>query len=279
GRAGWRVQVSARVAEAENFGRREIPRFTMEADGRPADEASRELLTDLFDEAADAVEVVRRLWDSWEDDAIIKDVPTGRFVDRDKLHYIDFDGRFFSVKGPSIVPRPPQGQPVVAALAHRRVPIEFAAASADLVFVTPADTADVPRWIADVRDAETTVGRVGPPLLLFADLVVFLADTTARASARKAHLDDLAGAELVSDAAVFIGSADDLADQLVAWRQLGFDGFRLRPGVIGHDLVRIVDDVVPALQRRGVFREAYEPGSLRLRLGLDRPVSRYAKSA
>ena len=48
---------------------------------------------ELFDEAADVVEVVRRLWDSWEDDAIVRDVATGRFVDRDKLHYVDFEGR------------------------------------------------------------------------------------------------------------------------------------------------------------------------------------------
>ena len=73
---------------------------------------------ELFDEAADAVEVVRRLWDSWEDDAIIRDAATGRYIDRNKLHYIDFRGKYFSVKGPSITPRPPQGQPVVAALAH-----------------------------------------------------------------------------------------------------------------------------------------------------------------
>ena len=64
--------------------------------------------------------MVRRLWDSWEDDAIIRDVTTGRYVDIDKLHYIDFTGKFFSVKGPSITPRPPQGQPVVAVLAHAR---------------------------------------------------------------------------------------------------------------------------------------------------------------
>jgi alkanesulfonate monooxygenase SsuD/methylene tetrahydromethanopterin reductase-like flavin-dependent oxidoreductase (luciferase family) len=96
-------------------------------------------LEDLFDEAADAVDVVRRLWDSWEDDAVIRDVATGRFVDRDKLHYIDFTGRFFSVKGPSITPRPPQGQPVVAVLAHAPRVYEFAARSADLVFVTPTD--------------------------------------------------------------------------------------------------------------------------------------------
>ena len=58
---------------------------------------------ELSDEAADAVEVVRPLWDSWEDDAIIRDVATGRYVDRDKLHYIDFVDKHFSVKGPSIL--------------------------------------------------------------------------------------------------------------------------------------------------------------------------------
>ena len=69
--------------------------------------------SDLFDEAVDFVEVVAPPWDSWEDDAEIRDVATGRFIDRDKLHYIDFEGRWFSVKGPSITPRPPQGQPLV----------------------------------------------------------------------------------------------------------------------------------------------------------------------
>src|SRR5690349_1181977 len=132
GRAGWRVQVSARAAEAAHFGRRDLSGFSLEA-YRSGEPAAVQQLSDLFDEAADAVEVVRRLWDSWEDDAIIRDAATGRFVDRDKLHYIDFEGRFFSVKGPSIVPRPPQGQPLVVALAHSRVPIEFAARSADVV--------------------------------------------------------------------------------------------------------------------------------------------------
>jgi alkanesulfonate monooxygenase SsuD/methylene tetrahydromethanopterin reductase-like flavin-dependent oxidoreductase (luciferase family) len=61
---------------------------------------------ELYDGAVDYVEVVRRLWNRWEDDAEIRDVATGRFVDRDKLHYIDFIGRWFAV-GPSITPRPP----------------------------------------------------------------------------------------------------------------------------------------------------------------------------
>ena len=126
GRGGWQPRVSGRPSDAALVGVRAAP------DPETG-------LRDLFDEAADAVEVVRRLWDSWEDDAIIKDVATGRFVDRDKLHYIDFEGRFFSVKGPSIVPRPPSGQPIVAVLAHQPIPFEFAARSGDVVFVTPAE--------------------------------------------------------------------------------------------------------------------------------------------
>jgi alkanesulfonate monooxygenase SsuD/methylene tetrahydromethanopterin reductase-like flavin-dependent oxidoreductase (luciferase family) len=250
-------------------GRRAFP------DGRADDPAVAALVEDLFEEATDAVEVVRRLWDSWEDDAVIRDQPTGRFVDREKLHYIDFEGRFFSVKGPSIVPRPPQGNPLIVALAHSRVPFEFAARSADVVLVTPADGNDVVRWVAGVRDAERRVQREGPPLLVLAELVVFLDDEPRRAADRKEHLDALDGRALRSDAPIFVGSPDVLAAQLVEWQDGGLDGFRLRPGVIGHDLDAIVDGVVPALQASGAFRQRYETVSLRERLGLPRPESRY----
>ena len=113
GRAGIRVQVAVRADTAAHFGRREAP--PLGAD-RLADPDVQQLIAAHFDEAADYVEVLRRLWDSWEDDAEIRDVTTGRFIDRNKLHYIEFEGRWFSVKGPSITPRPPQGQPVIAAL-------------------------------------------------------------------------------------------------------------------------------------------------------------------
>src|SRR3954447_16819367 len=116
GRAGVRVKVSLREHEARLFGRRTVPPLNP---GGPIPDG---LIEDAFAEAADYVEVLRRLWDSWEDDAEIRDVATGRFVDVDKLHPIDFTGRWFSVKGPSITPRPPQGQPIVTALAHQTVP-------------------------------------------------------------------------------------------------------------------------------------------------------------
>ncbi|HRE00735.1 MAG TPA: LLM class flavin-dependent oxidoreductase, partial [Ilumatobacteraceae bacterium] len=257
GRGGWRPQVSVRQSDADHVGRRSVPKFNPD---RIDDPQAHALIVDLFDEATDSVDVVRRLWDSWEDDAIIKHRETGRYIDRDKLHYVDFAGRFFSVKGPSIVPRPPQGQPVVAALAHSQVPFEFAARAADIVFVTPADRAAVPEWIAQVRGAETVVGRSGRPLLIHADLVVVLDADHATAERRKHRLDAWDGAPLRTDAAVFVGTPEELTNELTAWHALGLDGFRLRPAVIGHDLDEIVDEVVPALQRRGLFRTAYEPG-------------------
>ncbi|SEM71434.1 LLM class flavin-dependent oxidoreductase, partial [Streptacidiphilus jiangxiensis] len=151
GRAGLRVKVSGRADEAAHFGRRPAPDLRIEDFDTPA---GLEALRDLFGEGEDYVEVLRRLWDSWEDDAEIRDVATGRFIDRDKLHYIDFEGRRFSVRGPSITPRPPQGQPLVTALAHRGEPYRLVGRSADLGFVTPRDADDARAIVAEIREAQ-----------------------------------------------------------------------------------------------------------------------------
>jgi alkanesulfonate monooxygenase SsuD/methylene tetrahydromethanopterin reductase-like flavin-dependent oxidoreductase (luciferase family) len=272
GRAGWRVQVSARPDEAAHVGRRTVPAVNLGAD----DPAAQQLVAELFDEAGDAVEVVRRLWDSWEDDAEIRDVATGRFVDRDKLHYIDFAGRFFSVKGPSITPRPPQGQPVVAALAHQAVPYRLVGGSADLGFVTPRDTADAARIVGEVRSAQAAAGRAEETVHVFGDLLVVLDDDASTATARLRRLDDAAGSELSSDARVFAGTPAQLADLLTDWAQAGLTGFRLRPAALPHDLRQVTAGLVPELQRRGLFRTSYEATTLRGLLGLPRPANRYA---
>jgi alkanesulfonate monooxygenase SsuD/methylene tetrahydromethanopterin reductase-like flavin-dependent oxidoreductase (luciferase family) len=258
GRAGVRVKVGSSPAEAAHFGRRPV---------LPGE--------DLFAEAADWVEVLRRLWDSWEDGAEIRDVATGRFIDREKLHYIDFEGRFFSVKGPSITPRPPQGQPIVAALAHQRIPYELVARSADLGFVTPHDTADAARIVGEVRSAQAAAGRAEETVHVFGDLVVFLDDDAAAARARRDRLDERAGTGYASDAAVFVGTPSGLADLLTDWAQAGLTGFRLRPAALPHDLRQVTAGLVPELQRRGLFRSTYEATTLRGLLGLPRPANRY----
>ncbi len=242
GRAGWQPRVSATAHEAALFGRRN----------------GSETVDELFAEAADVVEVVRRLWDSWEDDAVIRDAATGRYVDRDKLHYIDFTGKYFAVKGPSITPRPPQGQPVIAALAHAPRIYQFASAAADLVFITPTDDAAARRIVDEVHSAG------GTHMKIYADVVVTFGGD----------------ADFGSDALIFTGGATDLVEQLLGWQQLGIDGVRLRPAVNRTDLAVIVDEVVPLLQRAGRFRTGYRDGeTLRERLGLTAAANRYARAA
>jgi alkanesulfonate monooxygenase SsuD/methylene tetrahydromethanopterin reductase-like flavin-dependent oxidoreductase (luciferase family) len=275
GRAGVRVQVSPRRHEAAHFGRRTFPSFDIQDRDEPV---VRQVVADQFDEAADYVEVVRRMWDSWEDDAEIRDAATGRFVDTDKLHYIDFEGRWFSVKGPSITPRPPQGQPVVAALAHQTVPYQLVAHSADVGFVTPRDTTHARAIVDEIRAEQAAADRATETVHVFGDLVVFLDDDAATATARKDRLDALAGAEYTSDATIFVGTAAQLADLLLDWQAAGLSGFRLRPGALPHDLAQITGALVPELRRRRAYRDGYGSATTTLRglLGLPRPANRYA---
>jgi alkanesulfonate monooxygenase SsuD/methylene tetrahydromethanopterin reductase-like flavin-dependent oxidoreductase (luciferase family) len=255
GRAGVRVQVSARPHEAAHFGRRDMTTPTH----------------DLFAEASDYVEVVRRLWDSWEDDAEIRDVAAGRFVDRDKLHYIDFEGPWFRVKGPSITPRSPQAQPPVVALAHSTVPYRFAAEHADLALITPVDAADARRILDEVAAFR------GPnDIRVLADVVVFLGDSREEAEDRKDRLDELFGHHYRSDAFVFVGTPAELADLVEEWSGAGVDGFRLRPAGIPSDLELIGTGLIPLLRRRSLFPEAPRSGTLRDRFGWRRPANRYA---
>lgn len=273
GRAGVRVQVAPRPRDAALFGRREFPEISY-ADLETPEGAA--LIRDAFAEAADYVEVLRRLWDSWEDDAEIRDVVTGRFIDRDKIHYIDFEGRYFDVKGPSITPRPPQGQPVVAALAHRDRPFELVGTSADVGFVTPRTAADIASITAEIRAAQDAAGRGGETVHVFGDVVVLLEETEQGARERLARLDEAAGAAYESDALVFAGTPEGLADLLATWHAAGLSGFRLRPAVLPDDLEEITRRLVPELQRRGLFHDAYADATLRGALGLPRPASRYA---
>ena len=258
GRAGVRVQIAARPDAAAHFGRRELP-----------------LVDELFAETADYVEVLRRLWDSWEDNAEIRDVATGRFIDRDKLHYIDFEARWFSVKGPSITPRPPQGQPIVAALGHSGRSYDLIVGSADVGFVTPHDATQAAEIVGEIRALQWAAGRSQETLHLFGDAVVFLDDAPQAAQTRRRRLDDLAGLEYRSDADIFVGTPAQLADVLQEWHQAGLSGFRLRPAALPHDLAQITEGLVRELRRRGLFRTGYEADTLRGSLGLARPANRY----
>ncbi|WP_410605226.1 LLM class flavin-dependent oxidoreductase [Amycolatopsis sp. lyj-90] len=213
-------------------------------------------------EVTDVVEVVRRLWDSWEDDAVIKDVATGRYLDPDKVHHVDFEGAAFSVKGPLITPRPPQGLPVVIAPEHL-----VDEARPDVVLIGGSGLDDLRRRAHRARDSGTP--RV------FAEVEVLL-NTREPAETRLKRLDSSARWEH-TERLRYTGSADGLAD-LLAWLGTVVDGVRLHPAVLATDLPPLLETVLPKLRAQGVLRPP-EPGeTLRAALGLPRPVNRFAAS-
>ncbi|AXI79444.1 LLM class flavin-dependent oxidoreductase [Peterkaempfera bronchialis] len=262
GRAGWLVEVSDTAAEARAVGRRPV------ASGR-----------DLWAEAADAAEVAARLWDSWEDDAEIRDATTGRFIDREKLHPIDFEGPHFAVRGPSIVPRSPQGQVVVAvALDPADVDQRWALAAehAEVVLLSarhPA-TAHAAREVLRRRVADA--GRDPDTVTVQVRIAVTLAGSPAAARDRAARLDALAPDDEPGTVS-YTGTPDGLADLFAEWLRAGAaDGFHLLPAVLPTDLAAVADELVPLLRARGLFRTGYSGRTLRDHLGLTRPASRYA---
>ncbi|WP_371405202.1 LLM class flavin-dependent oxidoreductase [Kribbella sp. NBC_00662] len=164
GRGGWVADVSSSAAAAAVIGRRE-----------PAPAA------DTWREARYVVDVSRRLWDSWEDDAIIRDASTGRYVDRERLHYVTFTSPTFSIKGPSIVPRPPQGHPVTAVRVNTPEALE-AAADAELVLLP--DSSDLPTQL----NALVLVSVDARPHLDGVDRLVERIEGLAAAGADGVHL-------------------------------------------------------------------------------------------
>jgi alkanesulfonate monooxygenase SsuD/methylene tetrahydromethanopterin reductase-like flavin-dependent oxidoreductase (luciferase family) len=258
GRAGWRVAVSTSGEAARRFGRRE-----------PAP------IGELLAEADDVIEVVGRLWDSWEDDAVIRDRATGRYIDRSKLHYVDFEGAFFSVRGPSITPRPPQGQPIVVIDVGLPGSIELAGRRADLAIVEVGDPDAARRVRDEIRSAAIAAGRD-------ADAVKVLSSAQVGEHQVRRRLDALLGDEEFHRPALdLVGDAEHVASILGDWFAGGaVDGFVLRPDVLPDVLPGtvdwIVDDVVSALGTLGRSSKHATQRTLRERIGLERPANRYA---
>ncbi len=253
GRAGWiaTAAVSPEAAAA-------VGRSFVEGDA-------------LAQEAAASIEVSRRLWDSWEDDAVIRDVATGRYIDVDKLHYADFEtpadfsGAAYSVKGPSIIPRPLQGQlPVLAAaslVGEGLVPAD----AVDAVLVS----APTPELLAaEVRDARA---RLGSSVAIVAELIVVLDSRGQSAATRQVPSPE-------SRFARFVGSAAGLTELLDSLLREA-DGVRLHPAVLDVELEELSRLVLPELRRRGVLRPPVQDGTFRDVLGLAPAENRYSTTA
>ena len=314
GRAAWNIVTSFQDAEARNFGLKA--------------QMSRE---ERYDRADEFLKVAVALWDSWRDDALVRDREAPLFADPAKVRRIDHRGRWFEVAGPLNVPRPPQGRPVFIQAGASERGRDFAARWAEVIFVTPGLIDVAVEFRRDLRARAEKFGRDPDQLKILPGIAAVVGKTDAEALALRDELSALALPEaglstlsyhlgvdlsllpqdriLPEDLKVpgveghyrevvelsrrqnltlreigqrygagrttlgFTGSAKTVADEMQEWFQAGAcDGFMLQIPYFPGGVDDVTEGLTPELQRRGLFRRAYEGATLRDRLGLIRPA-------
>ncbi|MBW7452472.1 LLM class flavin-dependent oxidoreductase [Paenibacillus sepulcri] len=163
GRAAWNIVTGAQSA-AHNFGRDEHP-----------DVEQRYKVGEEF------VDVVRQLWDSWEEDALVYDKEKGQQLDSNKVYSINFQGEYYKVKGPLNIPRPPQGYPVLVQAGSSEGGKELAARTAEAIFTAQQTLGAAQEFYRDVKGRLGKFGRNSEQLLILPGLSPIIGDTEAEA--------------------------------------------------------------------------------------------------
>ena len=321
GRAAWNVVTTSAEAVYGNFG----------FDAHPAPAVR-------YEKSHEFVDVVKGLWDSFDDDAFLRDKALGVYFDPDKLHPLNHVGKHLKVKGPLNIGRSPQGHPVIVQAGSSEDGKELAAATAEAIFTAWTSLAEAQAFYKDVKGRMAKYGRRPEQLLVLPGISPVIGRTEEEAQAKWAELQALihpsvgldilapywrgedvhrwdldapppyfpefppgvnSRAHVVLELAqrerftvrqlyeylagahghwVVIGTPATIADRMQEWFENGAaDGFNVMPPVLPQSLDEFVELVVPELQKRGLFRTAYEGRTLRENLGLERPQSRYAQ--
>ncbi len=174
GRAGWNLVTSGSSAEAPNFGR----------EGHFGH-------SERYRRAREFATVVTGLWDSWDDDAFVRDKASGRFFRPDALHSLDHRGDLFSVKGPLNIPRPPQGHPVIVQAGGSEDMMEVAAEFAEVIFCAPLSIEAGRKLSREIKGRAEKRGRGPNALRMMPGLSPIVARTQAEAKEKHAYLDSL----------------------------------------------------------------------------------------
>jgi FMN-dependent oxidoreductase (nitrilotriacetate monooxygenase family) len=321
GRVAWNVVTSTSDGEARNFGK-----------AAHLDHPTR------YERAAEFIELVRKLWDSWEDDALVVNKETGVFADSSKVHYTGHRGRWFDVPGPLNVLRPPQGQPILIQAGSSETFRELAAQNAELIFTVQPSIESGKVFYEDVKQRIAKYGRSPDRVRILPGIMPIIAATEAEAREKEQQLNELihpnAGLCFMSGSMnydlsqhpldgpfpdiedkirgsrgrfqyvirrareegltlaevgrryaasrshhVVVGTAITVADQMERWfREQACDGFNLMAPYMSSGLDELLEQVVPELQNRGLFREEYASSTLRGHFGLERPVNVHAAS-
>lgn len=174
GRAGWNLVTSATDAEAKNFNRDQHMGHELR-----------------YDRAREFVEVVKKLWDSWEDDAFVRDQESGIYFDVDKLHVPNHKGDHFSVRGPLNVARPPQGYPVIIQAGSSEDGKDLAAQTAEVIFTAQQTLAEGQAFYADVKGRLAHYGRSPDELKIMPGVFPVIGKTEQEAKDKFDHIQSL----------------------------------------------------------------------------------------
>jgi FMN-dependent oxidoreductase (nitrilotriacetate monooxygenase family) len=174
GRAGWNIVTTSNPDAALNFGLEEHA----EHDER-------------YRRAREFYDVVTGLWDSWADDAFIRDVERGLYFDPARLHVLNHKGKYFSVRGPLNIARPIQGWPVIVQAGASDAGRQLAAETAEVVFAGVGTLAEGRRLYADVKGRMARLGRDPDHLKILPGAFVVVGETVAEARQKRARLDGL----------------------------------------------------------------------------------------
>ncbi|WP_030604473.1 NtaA/DmoA family FMN-dependent monooxygenase [Streptomyces fulvoviolaceus] len=198
----------------------------------------------LHRQSDEFVQVVKALWDSFDDDAVVRDKESGRYYDPAGLHTPHHRGEHFTVRGPLNISRPPQGHPVIFQAGSSETGREFAVRHGEVVFVEEQELGAAQDFYADIKARAAGQGRDPAHVLVWPRLTPY-------------------------------GSPERIADHIETWfHARAADGFHLAFLELPGSAEEFVDHVVPLLQRRGLLRTEYEGTTLRENLGLPRPAVR-----
>jgi alkanesulfonate monooxygenase len=174
GRAGWNIVTTSNPNASMNFGREDH-----------WDHGER------YARAREFYDVVTGLWDSWADDAFIRDVETGIFSDLDKMHVLDHKGKYLSARGPLNIGRPVQGWPVIVQAGASEAGRQLAAETAEAVFTGQNDIAAGQAFYADVKGRMAAAGRDPDHMKILPACMVVIGQSLDEARDKRARLDSL----------------------------------------------------------------------------------------
>ena len=196
GRAGWNIVTTSNPDAALNFGLDDH----MEHGER-------------YRRAREFYDVVTGLWDSFADDAFIRDVESGIFFDPDRMHVLDHKGEFLSVRGPLNITRPVQGWPVIVQAGASEPGRQLAAETAEVVFAASSNLVESQRFYSDVKSRMEKIGRNRDHLKILPGAFVVIGDSVKEAREKRAVLDGLVHyANAIGSLSIAIGQDASLFD-------------------------------------------------------------------